>query len=61
VDNDGDTLADAADLECTSLTDNYEGSLRPDCADGFDNDWDSLIDYGGDPQCTTAADPSESF
>ena len=31
----------------------------PACSDGVDNDGDSLIDFGGDPGCSSRADASE--
>lgn len=34
--------------------------VTAECADGVDNDGDTLIDYPADPQCTSVSDPSES-
>lgn len=69
IDNDGDGEIDfPADLGCTSLYDNSEGSgtepppppPTPACSDGIDNDSDSRIDYPSDPGCLSAEDTSES-
>jgi hypothetical protein len=64
IDNDGDNKVDHPnDPGCASVADNDEFN-QPECSDGVDNDGDTKIDYGGgptnDPQCSSAADDSES-
>ena len=36
------------------------GDGTPECSDGVDNDGDGKIDFGSDPDCTSAADDSEA-
>src|SRR5688572_21585510 len=58
VDNDGDGLVDLNDPGCTTPLDDDERNAA-ECGDGSDNDGDGLADYGQDPDCESAADPSE--
>jgi hypothetical protein len=62
ADNDGDTLADAADPGCASILDNSESpdpSPLPECSNGVDDDADSFTDYPDDPGCSRASDDLE--
>jgi hypothetical protein len=56
-DNDGDTLIDLADPDCTGTLDPHE--YTPQCSDGFDDDGDGFIDFPADPGCTSASDEYE--
>lgn len=40
--------------------DDGAGNGTPECSDGVDNDGDGKIDFGSDPDCTSAEDDSEA-
>jgi hypothetical protein len=62
IDNDEDTVIDAADPGCINGEDISETDpeVNPICADGIDNDGDGLTDYPEDTQCRFAGGTSES-
>jgi hypothetical protein len=52
LDNDGDSLVDAADSGCATADDFSE---EPPCADAVDNDGDGLADFSIDPGCASSS------
>ncbi len=56
LDNDGDSLIDLDDPDCTEGE--VQTELAPACADGLDNDGDGCIDLDDDG-CKDAGDPNE--
>jgi len=64
-DDDGDMFIDDLDAGCYDTGayyeyDNDEIDTLPECSDFFDNDGDTLIDFGLDPECSSASDNDES-
>ncbi|MEZ4466320.1 MAG: hypothetical protein R3F43_18165 [bacterium] len=60
-DNDGDSLVDLADPDCTGPADHAEmgGNAITLCTNGEDDDGDGLIDFPLDPGCASAGDGGE--
>ena len=59
IDNDGDGLADLADLGCTSFSDLAETNANVACDNGIDDDLDGNVDLN-DAQCESPLDNSEA-
>jgi DNA-binding beta-propeller fold protein YncE len=61
LDDDGDTLIDLADPDCSDPLDDSESPPPPPaCSDGIDNDDDGRVDHPNDPGCDSPADTSEN-
>ena len=59
LDDDGDTLVDCRDPDCSGFASCSGSGGDPECSDGIDNDNDSLIDYPDDPGCLSLDDDNE--
>jgi len=61
IDNDSDGRIDMADPDCSSPSDDNEGTFvpaPPECSDHIDNDHDGRIDMA-DPDCSSPSDDDE--
>jgi hypothetical protein len=56
----GDDGAGGDDSGNEGAGDDGAGDGTPECSDGVDNDGDGEIDFGNDPDCTSAEDDSEA-